>query len=989
MPLQTCTKSIWAAAFVALTAIRRPGRLVALLALCTACCLAQADRAALTGTITDAVQAAIPGAYVKVVYPNTGLSRETITSNSGVYRLSGLPIGACYVEVGGTGFQALKTTSIVLNVGETRTLDLLLEVASSRSTVEVKSVVEGLQQSNATVGDVLVSSQLNNLPVNGRDWKSLMSLVPGAVNGNDFFSSGGDDINYRVDGTDASGVRDQNMKVYTRLTMSQDAVAEFKVSSAVFSAETGGTPGGQVEVVTKSGSNEFHGTAFEYLRNAIFDSRTPFDPATHPPFKLNQFGATTGGPVFKNKTFFFVSYEAYRQRLAQSLIGYVPTPLLRDQVVATSPVLTPFINSFPLPNDGLLSSQIGQWTGQASALEDEDVGTIRADHRFNDKFTSYFRFTRNENRLNVPQTLGEANPQTIAPTTGVLEFLNILSPRSTNEFRFGVDFLPWNSETPSNVTSGLSVPGLSTPAAYQHQIWHSTSEDFVDSFITIRGRHTVKAGVEARRLLLDLFAVPGYNLNYATVTDFINNNLNTATGSQGKPARTQYKTEYFGYIQDEWKIKPNFTVNLGLRYDFFNEFREGQGRTLGFSLQYCGGYCAVGLPFGVPDTTNFAPRVSLAWAPERFHDKTVIRAGGGIYYGDGQLGDQQAPVTNQGWSYSLSAATTPKLAFPVYVDPNNLPYTAPSDYDRHRRSEMFQEWTAQVQQLLPWGFTAQAGYLGIEATHLSSKSYENVINPLTGTRPLSAFGQIGSVGSWSNSSYHGLQTSLQRASRSGLFLKINYSWSHAINEDSQGGGGPATPQNVACVSCDKGNSAADQRQSVYASLSYSLPFGRTSRLGGWSISGVNSFHTGLPLNVTITRKATAVLDGNTTNQRPDYVAGISLIPATGQMINDWINIAAFTTPANGAWGNAGRDIVTGPNLFQTDAALQKDTRINERMGLIFRFDVFNVFNHPELGSPNLNISSPATFGRITSLENTSPIGTGGARSIQLALRLKF
>ncbi len=155
-----------------------------------------------------------------------------------------------------------------------------------------------------------------------------MSLVPGAVNGNDFFSTGGDDINYRVDGTDASGIRDQNMKVYTRLSMSQDAVAEFKVSVGLFSAETGGTLGAQVEIVTKSGSNEFHGTAFEYLRNAIFDSRTPFDPATHPPFKLNQFGGTMGGPVFKNRTFFFVSYEAYRQREAESLIGYVPTPLL-------------------------------------------------------------------------------------------------------------------------------------------------------------------------------------------------------------------------------------------------------------------------------------------------------------------------------------------------------------------------------------------------------------------------------------------------------------------------------------------------------------------------------------------------------------------------------------------------------------------------------------------------------------------------------------
>ena len=900
------------------------------------------------------------------------------------------PVGLCYVEVGAGGFQPLKTTTFTLDVGETRTLDLIApSVATATSTVDVTSVIQPLQQNNATVGDVLVAAQLNNLPVNGRDWKSLMSLAPGAVNGNQFFSTGGDDINYRVDGTDASGVRDQNMKVYTRLTMSQDAVSEFRVSAGMFAAETGGTPGAQVEVVTKSGTNELHGSAFEYFRNNVLDARTPFDPATTPPFKLNNFGATTGGPIIKNKTFFFFSYEGYRQRLGETLIGYVPSPALAAQVLAASPILAPFINAYPKYNDGLLSAQIGQWTGQASALEDEDVGTFKVDHRFSGKLSAYFRFTRNYNRLNVPQTLGEANPQVIGPTTGILAIQYILSPHSMNDFHFGTDFLPWNSETPSNVLSTISVPGLSAPAAFQHQIWHSTSEDFVDNFTTVHGNHTIKMGVEAKRLLIDLWAAPGYSISYATVAAFIDNQLNTASGSEGKPAETQYKTEWFGYIQDEWKIKPNLTVNIGLRYDFFNEFKEGRGRTLGFSLQDCGGYCKYGLPFGNPDTTNFAPRLSLAWSPARWRDKTVIRVGGGIFYGDGQEGDQQSPITNQGWSYSLSAATTPNLTYPIYVDPNNLPYGAPTDYNRNRRSEMFQEWTAQIQQALAGGWTAQVGYLGIEASHLSSKSYENGIDPVTGLRPLPQFGQIGTVGSFENSSYNALQASVQRTVRSGLFLKFNYSWSHALSEDSQGGGGPAVPENAACVSCEWASAPTDQRQALYGSLSYLLPFRRASRWGGWSISAVNSLHSGLPLNITVTRKAAAVPDGNTSNQRPDCVSGVSPIPQGGQSINDWLNIAAFATPANGTFGNCGRDTVLGPGLFQVDTALQKDTRINERFGLTFRAEFFNLFNHPELGIPNTNISSPATFGRITSLANTTPIGTGGSRSIQLALRLRF
>ena len=952
--------------------------------------LGQVDRTAVTGTITDQTHAAIPNAQVTIVYPDTGLSRVTTTSRSGVFRLSELPIGVSYVEVAAPGFQTVKTATFALNVAETRELNLTLAPASATATIEVTGVGENLQQSNATVGDVLVPSQLNTLPVNGRDWKSLMSLVPGAANGGMFFSSGGDDMNYRVDGVDASGIRDQNMKVYSRLTMSQDAVDEFRVSSALFDADTGGTPGGQLEAITKSGSNAFHGSAFEYLRNDVFDARSPFDPPTIPPFRLNQFGATLGGPVFKNKTFFFISYEGYRQGLGESLVGDVPTQALRDQVTSTSPVLAPFINAYPLPNNGLLSSDIGQWTGQGWDTENADVGTVRVDQKFSPKLSSFFRFTRTYDRFNTPEPLGEPNPELQAPTSGVLGVQYILSPRWINEFHFGVNYVPWNSLNPGNLTTTLSVPGLTAPTAYEDQVWNATSIDLVDSSTMARGNHTLKIGGEVRHVLVDLFGSPTYTVAYATIPAFVANQVNTASGSDGKPARTQVKTQYFGFVQDDWKVKRNLTLNLGLRYDFFNEFREAHGRSLGFSLQYCGGYCQPGLPFGSPAATNFAPRVSLAWAPERLRERTVIRVGGGIYYGDGQLGDQQAPVTNEVWSYSLSSAITPGLMYPVVVDPNNLPYSAPTDYDTHRRSEDFQEWTAQLQQLLPWGLAAQASYVGIQAFHLSSKSYENMIDPSTGKRPLPQFGQIGTVGSWETSSYHGLLMSLDRSLSKGLFLKFNYTLSHAINNDTQGGGGPTTPQNVNCILCERASSAVHQRHSLYGSFIYALPFSGLSRWGGgWSVSGVNSFNTGWPVNVTITRTATAVPDGNTTNQRPDYEAGTSLLPAGGRSIHDWINIAAFATPAKGTFGNAGRNIVRGPGLFQIDGALQKSTNINERLALIFRADVFNVFNHPNFGSPNANVSSPATFGRITSLENTTPIGTGGPRSIQLSGRLRF
>lgn len=951
-------------------------------------CPAQNDRAALTGTITDPTSGVVANATIKLVFPGTEQVRVTTASASGVYRLSGLPIGSCYAEVSAPGFRPVRTQDLQLKVGETRTLDLTLDVAGVEAAVEVRSVTEELTFSNAAVGDVLTPSQLNDLPVNGRDWKALMTLVPGAVDGQKFFGTGGDDINFHVDGVDASGIRDQNMKVYTRLVMSQDAVQEFRVNSALYSAETGGTGGGQVEIVTKSGTNSLHGSAFEYFRNNVFDARSPFDPAAHP-FRLNQFGATVGGPVIRNKTFFFVAYEGFRQRLAQSLIGYVPSESLRDRVVAASPVLKPVIDAYKLPNSGLLSADIGQWTGQGSQSEDENVGTIRADHHVSDRLTAYFRFTRNNNSLNAPGTLGEDNPQIIAPTSGVLGLQYILSPRSTNESRVGANWMPWDAWNLSKIPVSVSVSGLSAPASYKTQTWHALSESIVDNFTTMHGSHTWKAGVEIRRVVLSLIDSPGYSIGYASIADFVANKLNTASGSAGKPARTQQKVQYFGYILDEWKIKPNLTVNLGLRYDFFNEFTERSGRTLGFSIKECGGYCKYGLPFGDPDTNNFAPRISLAWSPKRSHETTVIRVGGGIYYGDAQLGDQQAPVTNDGFSFNISAATAPNLAYPVIVDPANLPRTAPTDSERHRSSQVFQEWGMQVQQILPWGFTSQVGYMGYEAYHLNSRGYLNLIDPATGKRPLAGFDQISSTGDWSVSSFHGLLTSLQRSTRSGFFLNFNYAWSHAINEGSSGGGGPAQPQIAICRSCDKASSVSDQRHSLHGSLSYDLPIARGRRWGGWSLSGVNSFRTGLPLTVSTSRKATDVPDGNTNMQRPDYVSGMSVVPSNGQTIDHWINLAAFAAPVKGTWGDAGRSLVRSPSLFQIDAALAKQTRLTERMSIVLRADVFNIFNHPELGNPNLNWSAPATFGRITSLLNTSPIGTGGCRSIQLALRLAF
>jgi hypothetical protein len=295
---------------------------------------------------------------------------------------------------------------------------------------------------------------------------------------------------------------------------------------------------------------------------------------------------------------------------------------------------------------------------------------------------------------------------------------------------------------------------------------------------------------------------------------------------------------------------------------------------------------------------------------------------------------------------------------------------------------MSQQWTAQIQQSLPFGFSSQVSYVGMKVTHAFAQRSDNVVNPVTGQRTLPAFDQVNYKGDWGNANFNGLLAGIQRTSRNGLFLGMNYTYGHAIN-DSDG-----APQNVACRSCERSSANYDVRHNLYIQTSYKLPLGRSPLLRNWSLSGVGSIRTGLPLTVTVTRKTTDVLDGQNASQRPNLVPGVSLIPASGQTITQWINPAAFSTPAKGTWGNAGRALVRAPGLFQIDAAIAREIRTSETTGVTLRFEAFNFLNHPELGSPTVNLSSPS-FGQILSVSNTTLVGSGSARSIQMAARFRF
>jgi hypothetical protein len=466
------------------------------------------------------------------------------------------------------------------------------------------------------------------------------------------------------------------------------------------------------------------------------------------------------------------------------------------------------------------------------------------------------------------------------------------------------------------------------------------------------------------------------------------------------------KTAYYGYVQDQFKWTPTLSVNLGARYSFFNIFHEVNDRPNPFDFNTCGsaGFCGAGASFGQPTYRDIDPRIALAWAPAALQGKTVIRAGFGTYHQDGQLDDQNVPESNEVQAFSLSATTIPNLTYPVtpFLD-DVTGRISPSAMDRRRKDMYVTQWGLSVQQALPFSMVGTASYVGSKGTHLLTLSFVNVIDAQTGNRPYPAFSQISWRGNQSNSAYNGLQLGVQRSFKRGLLFSFNYTFSHEIDDGSMGSGDgdSLTAQNVACRACDRTSGTFDVRHAANASLIYELPFGSGKSLlsspgplrsvfGSWQLTSIFIARTGFPVNVTASRAARALPDGNTSNQRPDLVPGISLTPAGDSTSADWINLAAFQLPAAGTFGNAGRDIFRGPGLWQLDLGADKQIPVTERVHLRFRAEAFNLFNRAQLGQPNANISAgPGIFGLITQPVNITPIGAGTPRQIQLALRLEF
>jgi hypothetical protein len=989
--------------WVALTA-------AAILALSAQNLQAQNAQAVLNGTVTDASGHAIPSATVRVLQLDTNWMRITETGSSGVYSFSNLPVGSYQVTVSRTDFNNAEIPSVELLVGQTRTLNVTLQVAGQTAHVDVIASVSEIDQTTAVVGARYTQHQLDNLPVNGRNWSNLLPLTPGATDSGTsdqrtvrFAGHGRDDNNISFDGVDATGISNQPQKTGIRLAIPVSGIAEFKVDSTLYIESADGT-GGQMVLASPSGSHQYHGELFEYLRNNVFDARNTFSSTTQP-FRLNQFGGDLGGPIRRPTTFFFVAFEAYRQSLDQAIQGFTPSAAYRQQALLQSPDLGPIINAYPVgtrpqPNN----PAIDVFSGLSPQRGEETSGMMRLDHRFTDKVNAFLRVNVDQQISNVPlNNLQDRQEVDNRPVNGVAAVNQVISPTMLNEAKFGFNQVFSRTNNLTGVPYTVQVSGFTNLSSSQRKQEDDTSYSFIDNFSIVMNRHIIKMGAEARRVQMNPGSSATGTLAYANPTTFALNQMNTASVTAALPMKRLRKTQAFGYIMDTYKATNTFTVTMSLRYQFFNVFKEADNRAVPFDLVTCGGFCPPGSQFSTPRTNDFDPRVALAWAPTRFAGKTVFRAGFGIYHGDGQLEDQNLPASNDQARYSLTSSQIPNLSYPIYPFLINTTGTlAPRAQNRNRKDEYSSQWSASIQQALPLGIVGTVAYTGNKGTNLQTITYTNILDPVTGTRPYPQYGQLEYRTNESNSTFHAMVLSAQRHLRSGWTLGANYMWSHAINDGSLGGGEAdiIAPENPFCRACERASSAQDIRHFFSANAVYELPFGAGKPMfsdpgwvraifGGWTFNTIITARSGLPVNVTLSRAASTVPYGYNVNQRPNLVPGVSLTPPGGSTPSQWINPAAFAVPLPGTFGNTGRNLVRGPDMNQVDAGLARRIPLGERAALQFRWEVFNVLNRAQYGQPSGDFTVPSQLGVIQSTINTTPVGTGTPRQMQFALRLMF
>jgi hypothetical protein len=721
--------------------------------LCLVCSSpAQVDRAGLNGTVTDPSGRLLPQTRVTAVETATGLQRETVSSSTGAYDIPELPVGTYTIKFEHKGFKSFTFLDVEEVIGRTRTLDVTLHVSGKDEHLEVPASSALMDRNNSAVTGYIEREQADELPLNGRNWASLTAFVPGAIDtgGSNqrsirFAGRGLDDSNWTYDGVDSTNIVNQTQRPWVRLAIPLDAIQEFRVDSLLASAENGGTGGPQLDVTSPSGTNRFHGRLFEFLRNSAFDAPVPqwaSQGETQQPLRLNQFGGAVGGPIKRDRTFFFIASEAYRQNWGYPVSGDVPSAALIATVPTSSPIYG-IMNAFPgagprtiltpwTPTNDPGDPNYADYdllTCSCTQVVNENSAMLRLDQHFSEATTGFVRFNYDRSVDTQPLSAAATDLQqrVSSPVNGALELLRIFSPTLVNEAKFGFNRATSNTYNlnKTGILYQIAIstgpgPGFITQNYDYYSIYAGNSFSWLDNLTWIHGRHTLKFGAEIRRIQLNQSSQDHGKVTFSSVEDLAANLVSRASLSGALPVNHLRKNDYFGYAQDEYRWRPNLTLNLGLRYTIFDLFHEENGLANPFDFATCGpeGFCRIGASFGQQNYGDIDPRVGFAWMPRGGSGQTVIRGGFGIYHEDGQLDDQNLPAKNEVPSYSVKSTSSLQIAYPVdpyFTGPGTL---SPNAEQRNRKDSYVEQWSLSAQRELPANFVGTVSYLGSHGVHL-------------------------------------------------------------------------------------------------------------------------------------------------------------------------------------------------------------------------------------------------------------------------------
>jgi hypothetical protein len=1064
--------------------------------------LAQSYRGSIRGHVVDPSGNVMAGAKVTAKSSATGLSRETLTGIDGGYVLAELPAGR-YVVMAQTANLSPVAQNVTVNVGLDTTADFdLTQIERRQEQVTVTEETPLVDSTRDVLGEVVSQQLVADLPLNGRDFGKLVALVPGATvepsgvaaiqSGFGQFSINGSrdrSNNYTLDGTDNndpffnnSAFNQTGIGGAPASVLPIDAIQEFNLQSQ-FGAEYGRNSGSVVNIITRSGTNHLHGSAFEFLRNDALDARNYFnrEPAQKSAFRNNQFGASLGGPIVEDKTFFYGAYEGQRERVTSDFSLQVPTQtqitqaqqLIVGNGTTPSQALTNMLALFP-------TSATGTTPGSVEDKNDVDSFIAKVDHQFssNQSITGRYAFARSQQTFplgglgfgagsRLPQ-FAQTSPTRVQLVSASL--LSTLGYGKINEVRFGYSryrtsfssldagFDPASLGTSTSTfdpgTGKLGLPEIDFGGVFENLGASGfsiprgrTSQSFqiLDNFTWNKGRHTIKFGGEYRRAVIDSFndnlerglfsfspadptglalcpAAPGCDDSGAlTLVSFYQGDT-FPLANTGNTRRSTFNNGMSFFVQDDFRLRPSFTLNFGLRWEYFGPL--GESHNLLSNLGSDGNLALVGTD-GLDgayrrDLNNVGPRVGFAW---NARPTTVVRGGYGVYYdyipqdllianftnsaglATNPIGPQA--VVSLSFNYDQTAFDGSNPGAPIFTTP--APPFPPSGADifftpRELATPYVQNWNLNVQQNLADSVAFQLGYVGSKGTKLVRLRDANQ-SDVDGNRPNPTYGFMDELATISASTYHALQATLRTRDWHGLSGLTGYTWSKSLDDASDGidfnFATVALPQDSNNLRAEHGPSNFDTRHRFTAAFSYSLPnFGGPKRLTqGWQLNTIVTAQSGRPVPIVNSNDTSGTSFPTPSNfhQRPDVVTGINPINSNWESGPDtigYLNPNAFADPPTGAFGNLGRNQIFGPHFWNVDFAVSKNTQLFERVNLQLRAEFFNIFNHPNFALPNFFVvPGPGTAGLITQTPDqaqTNPgLGGGGPRVIQVAAKFTF